>query len=382
MIENGKTLNKQNEALETKAEASTILIIDDSKVSRNFFKKVLEKMGFQTLLSSNGKEGAAIAIKEKPAAVMVDLLMPDMSGYEVMKELRANPITKFISLIAITSLSKQDAYEEAMAAGANGFISKKGEAEFLQVSLHDILSSGKAFESLFEANQKIMAQRSRLKWFTSRLMTTGESEKKELSRNLHDEAGTISISMGSKLNLLENALDKGDVENAKEVLVDVKKCLKKFSGNLKNMALELRPQNLDTVGLEGALKLLIANYMGLDRPEIHLSINVDDSQLGDLTSITIYRVTQEALNNIVKYANAKEVHITINSEMDSINYCIVDNGDGFDINGSSLNYGIGIDGMRGRVISLDGTFEIDSVIGRGTKVCCKIKQDIQSKELV
>ena len=382
MVENVATLNEQNKTSVNKFSGSTILIIDDTKVSQNFFKLVLEKLGYKILVASTGKEGIECALKEKPAAVMVDLLMPKMDGYEVMRKLRANPVTRFVSLIAITSLSKKVAYDEAMAAGANGFISKDSETEFLQVSLEDLLSSGKALKSLSEANQKIRAQRSRLKWFTSRLMTIGESEKKDLSRNLHDEAGTISISIGSKLNLLENALNKGDPENAKSILSDVKKSLKNFSGNLKNMALELRPQNLDTVGLEGALKLLIENYLGPDKPEIKLLINVDNTPLGDLTSITIYRVTQEALNNIVKYANAKEVRIYITSEMDSINYRICDDGDGFDMNGSTLTHGIGIDGMRGRVISLGGTFEIESALGKGTTVCCKIKQNAQSKELL
>jgi len=103
---------------------STILIIEDSTVQALALKNVLEEVGLTVLCATDGWQGLALADAQQPDAIVLDLEMPGMSGFEVCRKLKANPQTASIPVIILTSHDEPEALMEILESGARDFIVK------------------------------------------------------------------------------------------------------------------------------------------------------------------------------------------------------------------------------------------------------------------
>jgi len=103
---------------------STILIIEDSLVQALALKSVLEDAGLTVLCAADGHQGLALADAQRPDAIILDLEMPGMSGFEVCRELKANPQTVSIPVIILTSHDEPEAFMEILESGARDFVVK------------------------------------------------------------------------------------------------------------------------------------------------------------------------------------------------------------------------------------------------------------------
>lgn len=113
-----------------------ILIVDDAAFSRNILKQIVEAGGFQVAEAANGAEALEMFEKEKPDAVTMDLLMPDMDGMDVVRKILANdPEAK---VIVISTDKQKFRQEEAKDAGVAGFIPKPVDPEKLLETLKQI----------------------------------------------------------------------------------------------------------------------------------------------------------------------------------------------------------------------------------------------------
>ncbi|MBN2393316.1 MAG: response regulator [Anaerolineae bacterium] len=103
---------------------STILIIEDSLVQALALKNALEDAGLTVLCATDGRQGLALADAQQPDAIVLDLEMPGMNGFEVCRELKANPQTASIPVIILTSHDEPEAFMEILESGARDFIVK------------------------------------------------------------------------------------------------------------------------------------------------------------------------------------------------------------------------------------------------------------------
>lgn len=103
---------------------NTILIIEDSSVQALALKSVLEEAGLTVLCAADGRQGLALADAQQPDAIILDLEMPGMSGFEVCRELKANPQTAPIPVIILTSHDEPEAFMEILDSGALDFVIK------------------------------------------------------------------------------------------------------------------------------------------------------------------------------------------------------------------------------------------------------------------
>jgi len=102
----------------------TILIIEDSLVQALALQNVLEDAGLTVLRAADGRQGLALADAQQPDAIILDLEMPGMSGFEVCRELKANPQTTSIPVIVLTSHDEPEAFMEILESGAQDFVVK------------------------------------------------------------------------------------------------------------------------------------------------------------------------------------------------------------------------------------------------------------------
>jgi two-component system, cell cycle response regulator DivK len=102
----------------------TALVIEDNKDNMKLITFILEKNGYGAIRAENGKKGIALALKERPDFILLDIQLPDMDGREVLKEVRKSEADGEIPIIAVTSYAMSGDRERLLEAGCNGYIEK------------------------------------------------------------------------------------------------------------------------------------------------------------------------------------------------------------------------------------------------------------------
>ncbi|MEA3450021.1 MAG: response regulator [Patescibacteria group bacterium] len=98
-----------------------ILIVEDDKMISNMYEIKLKQEGFDVILAENGANGLDSAIKEKPAIILLDVIMPQIDGFMVLSEIRSNPGTKEIPVVMLTNLGTSEDQEKGKKLGATDY---------------------------------------------------------------------------------------------------------------------------------------------------------------------------------------------------------------------------------------------------------------------
>ncbi len=106
------------------ASQATILVIEDSVLSQRLVEVVLTSQGFHVVEARTGEEGLRKALDEQPDLILLDVHLPDMSGYDAVARLRAQPETAHIPIIALTASASAEEEARARGAGCDGYIAK------------------------------------------------------------------------------------------------------------------------------------------------------------------------------------------------------------------------------------------------------------------
>jgi CheY-like chemotaxis protein len=101
-----------------------VLVVDDHEDSRTIERLVLESVGFRVAEARNGREGLRVAIEERPAVVLLDMVLPELDGWEIARRLRASADTRDAVIIAVTALAGYDDHDRAILAGCDEVLTK------------------------------------------------------------------------------------------------------------------------------------------------------------------------------------------------------------------------------------------------------------------
>ena len=206
---------------------------------------------------------------------------------------------------------------------------------------------------------------------SKKILSIQEEERHRISRDLHDEIGQFSVSLGSTLNIIEKEIGRRNFNTTLRLIKDAKKILTDTTNKIRTLFIDLRPAELDMLGLPSVLRELFSHYTKSYPLKIKFKENIGNMRIKDEVAINLYRVIQEAFNNIVKHAKAKNVKIDLLLKKGEINFTIEDDGIGFDAKAffREANVGkFGLAGMRERVDLLNGKFSLQSKLKNGTKI--------------
>lgn len=214
--------------------------------------------------------------------------------------------------------------------------------------------------------EEVQARTADLRELASNLQTVQEEERARLSRELHDELGGLLTAAKFDLVRLRNAREP---EQQAERLQQIGRRLDDVVAIKRRIIEDLRPSSLQHLGLRKALELLCSEVS--ERLGTPVLTRLDNVELRDDAELTVFRLVQEALTNVQKYARADHVGVMLVSTADQITVSIEDNGAGFDVLASRVARH-GLAGMRHRVESFGGRLELDSAPGRGTRVTASL----------
>jgi signal transduction histidine kinase len=210
---------------------------------------------------------------------------------------------------------------------------------------------------------ELARSRHALQQLSARLVDAQETERRAISRELHDEVGQSLGALLVDIGRLSTTLS-GDPE-VKTQLDNLKSVAERTFQTVRNIALLLRPSMLDDLGLAAALE-----WQGREvsrHSEIEVSVESESvpEDLPDEYKIYIYRLVQEALNNAVRHSGARNAKVVVERLSKSIAVRVTDDGRGFD---PGRSRGMGILGMEERVKRLGGTLRVESQPGKGATV--------------
>lgn len=201
-----------------------------------------------------------------------------------------------------------------------------------------------------------------------------EEERKRIARDIHDGPAQNLANIVFRMEFLEQLLKKGAVLPAQEELQVLKEIVKRSLREIKDFIFNIRPMSLDDLGLIPALKKHTEKYEREFGIKTNFIIIGEENKVEKEIEVGIFRIIQEALNNITKHSQAKEASILLNFEDSHLNINITDDGCGFNIQevdaGQKKN--LGLLSMKERVEVLGGVFQINSGMGKGTQIILKI----------
>lgn len=228
-----------------------------------------------------------------------------------------------------------------------------------------------------EAERTLQQSENRLRQLSSQLLMAQEEERKRVAREVHDSIASslaaINISLGNCVNHLEQGLPV--LEPLKSSIAITLNAMEES----RRIMSDLRPPVLDDLGILATIDWLCRHYQSIS-PDICIEkeIIIEEDEIPELLKIAIFRVLQEALNNVVKHSEAELVNLSLVRRDGCIELTIEDNGVGFGLKTARLDgdekRGLGISSMRERTELSGGTFAIDSNPEQGTVVRCLWRQ--------
>ncbi|MFD4929283.1 PAS domain-containing protein [Peribacillus butanolivorans] len=197
---------------------------------------------------------------------------------------------------------------------------------------------------------------------TGKIIDVQEDERKRLSRELHDGIGQNLYSHLITINRLQTEMSHPLLDQMQDEATEIIE-------ELRHLSWELRPSVLDDLGLFPAIRSYLVRFSEHHHIKIHFDCYLN-CRLNTNKEITIYRVIQEALTNIRKYAQTEEATVTIREIDDEIRVVIEDEGKGFDL--EKVTRGVGLFSMEERAKAAGGNLSLHSVEEKGTKVFLEI----------
>ena len=250
----------------------------------------------------------------------------------------------------------------------------------LAVSM-DVTERKRAEEALKEAKEELsryskdlerqVRKRTReLRRLSGSIMTNQEKERAAIARELHDELGQVLTALRMDSVWLYDRLKTADRPAAERALT-IRNLIDKNIEDVRGMARRLRPGVLDDLGLVDALEWYTTDFER--RTEITCIFDHDQvPRLDDAVATAAYRITQEALTNIARHAEASRVEVSIKLDNGILQVLVADDGCGFKPRKLSESEGLGVPGMRERASLVGGLLEVWSTPQKGTRVSLSV----------
>ncbi len=221
--------------------------------------------------------------------------------------------------------------------------------------------------------QEMIDSRQRLRELAAQGDALREYERKNIAREIHDELGQLLTALRMDLTYVDMKFGIQGPE-LKERTQNMRKLVDQSIHAVRNVTTNLRPSALD-MGLVPALEWLCGEFRKHAGIPCTLSVGAQPVHIPERQAVVLFRIVQESLTNVSRYAHASGVQVTLALEDALLTLQVIDDGQGFDIDTAAHGKSFGLLGMQERALALGGELSVDSIPGRGTTVTARIPWD-------
>ncbi len=341
--------------------APLILLVEDDPGHAAAIQRSFEDASNDFRLKTAGSlHDARETIKQlRPALILTDYRLPD--GYGSALTADAHGVCP---VILMTSRGSEEIAVQSLKAGVQDYVVKS--AETFEHMPETVNHSLKAWALILARKQT----EETLRGYARRLIEIEEELRKKIATELHDEIGRDLTVLGMNFSIIKSALAQGASEKVSARLNDSAGLIEGISRTTRGIMAGLRPPVLDDYGLAAALRW--HSDLFSSRTGISVTLHADElfPRLRPEVELALFRISQEALMNTAKHADAKKVTVTLTLENNTVLFTVADNGTGIKKPSSSrqpcTSWGITI--MRERAELAGAAFTFDLTPGRGAVV--------------
>lgn len=316
------------------------------------------------LLRVDDATSFAAALASPWDAVLCDYSMPRFSPYAALDVLRSG--RSAVPLVVVTRAMGEEAAVAVLRAGASDYVTKDKLGTLPQVLARVIAVRQQAREKE-RLDAELQAAYGRLKDLSARLVVAQERERSLISRELHDHLGQSLTAVTIHLHAARQAPTPAVSQHHQDTAIEQAAAA---MAQLKSLSFSLRPPQLDLLGLASAVRSAVQRTADPAGLAYRITIRGDEPRPPGPSAAVVVRLTQEAMNNIVRHARASHVWVRLRFRRDGgFALLVVDDGVGFDtaavLDGIHREQNIGLYGMIERTELAGGRLQIRSRPGHG-----------------
>lgn len=368
-----------------------ILLVDDNPANLVALEAALADLGQNLVQAGSGVEALRCLLKQDYAAILLDVQMPNLDGFETATLIRERERSKYTPIIFITAIGTTlPDMTRGYSVGAVDYIVKPYDVQILKSKVAVFIDLFRLREALREQTDQLSAANARLRQeaeerqrvteqlhqLTARLQSAREEERISVARAIHDELGQILTAVGMDLHLLERDLSEPNKPYKTEDFIASIRVTRQLVDDsiekMREIIRELRPEILDHLGIKEAIEWQAQEFQSRSGIECQCSIMGESFALDRDRSIAVFRVLQEALTNVARHAQATRVEIRLSKQDDQVMLQVCDNGRGIAPAELSNPMSFGILGMRERALAFGGHIDLHSEEGKGTNLIARI----------
>ena len=345
-------------------QAIKVLLVDDDEDDYVIIRDLLSEIewtNFDVQWASTYDEALKASKVDVYHVCLIDYRLGERNGLELMHQLRWEGCTA--PMILLTGYGDREVDVRAMEDGAADYI-EKGQltSGLLERSTRYAIERAKNLASLRRSEQH-------LRLLSAKLIEAQERERKLIARELHD---SIGASLTAIIYGLEDSLENASGQQARQ-LKEILSMARETVEETRRISTNLRPAIVDDLGILATIRWFTRQFEGLYGDiDIIQQIEVQEDAIAEPLKIVIYRILQEALNNVAKHSKAGTVRVSLRQTEGRLQLTIEDDGKGFSpevlVCQKDTEVGMGLESMRERTELLGGSFAIRSARGEGTVV--------------
>jgi signal transduction histidine kinase len=233
---------------------------------------------------------------------------------------------------------------------------------------------------LAEMSRKVQASQAGLHDYIGAITSAQEEERNRLARELHDDTIQAVIALKQRVQLAQKSIKS---QGGHQALDELETLAEETIENLRRLTRALRPIYLEDLGLVTALEMLTREMSQSNQLHIEFQKDGQERRLAGEVELALYRIAQEALNNVVRHAKASEASLQITFRDKETALEVRDNGIGFQVPTSPTEFApgrhFGLLGMRERADLIRASFEVQSEAGKGTELSVRVATKDQKK---
>jgi PAS domain S-box-containing protein len=266
-------------------------------------------------------------------------------------------------------LKHKDGRLRAITVSASPIIDKNERVLGGVLVLKDISAQRKSEREREDLLEEVINARERLKLLSRRLIEMQESDRRSFAYELHEEIGQTLTTAKINLQALNTVIDQ---EDKKVYVVESVNLIEDAIKKVRSLSLDMRPSMLDDLGLIPAIRWYVTTQTKNNNLESEIDAEEIRKRIPTEIQSIVFRIVQEAVKNVITHSEATTLKVSVTLKENILNIGIEDNGRGFNVDEVLLKNlsdgGMGIVGIRERVLLMGGEFNLKSETGKGTRM--------------